>query len=332
MIIIINPQRVETTLVNLSMNDQLPLENFCQHNINDSIKPKLEPILCPYYYNHMYKNSNHAYFCPRLNNPNISIHQLTAYESTKIYWQKKMHQLKKHLGNQTVYFLGDSINGLIITQMRCLQDFAQYEIMNNIETSGQVGYPTQLGSMIYNFSRYNDVLERAYQQQWYHHIRNANQKVKYFVINTGVWWNPNNFRYLHNNSIIHDVNVMLDIYREYFRIDGIFLTKLHDLITNHNVTVLWRDTVPAGSCTGDLYHYHSAFSTMNLIAHESLKQIGVVIIPNIWKESLRYWNFHLEFNVEKVIDVVHYCIFHNQSVVTSWIIHTIDCMLESKFE
>jgi len=303
------------------------MAKFCHYHINDSIQIELEPILCPYLFRDAHDHTDRGAYCPRLNNPNTSIHRLIKYDSTKKYWQNIFYQLKRHLGNRTIYLLGDSINGHLFAHINCLVDFAQFEIRSNIEKSEQMGFPTQLDSLIYNFSHVGGLFDRAYEQKWYHHSQSADHRIKYLVINTGAWWNPNNFQYLHNHSVINDVNVMLDIYREYFRINGTFLNKLNNLITNHNITILWRDTAPAGSCTiYDPYiNYHQVYNIMNLIAHKSLKQIGVIIIPNIWKESLRYWNFHLESNG----DLLHYCTFHNQSVMTSWVINIINSILEN---
>ena len=45
---------------------------------------------------------------------------------------------------------------------------------------------------------------------------------------------------------------------------------------------------PAGSCTANNTKYHTSISTMNMIAQSSLSEMGVVIIPGIWEESLPY--------------------------------------------
>jgi hypothetical protein len=60
---------------------------------------------------------------------------------------------------------------------------------------------------------------------------------------------------------------------------------------------------------------------MNMIAQSSLREIGVVIIPGIWEESLPYWKHHN--------DLVHYCAFQNQSVMNIWIRKTINSILEN---
>jgi len=98
------------------------------------------------------------------------------------------------------------------------------------------------------------------------------------------------------------------------------------LFHNYNVTVLWRDTSPAGSCTipDPFENYHTSLSTMNMIAHSSLKEIGVVIISGIWDISLPYWKHH-----KGCSDLVHYCLYQNQSLMNLWIKKTITTILEN---
>ena len=124
---------------------------------------------------------------------------------------------------------------------------------------------------------------------------------------------------------------MLDVYRDYFHRNSLLLTLLSDLIHNYNVTVLWRDTSPSGSCTiHDRYEkYHTSISTMNMIARSSLSEIGVVIIPGIWEESLPYWKHHLERGQKGFNDLAHYCAFQNQTVMNVWIRNTITTILEN---
>ena len=145
-----------------------------------------------------------------------------------------------------------------------------------------------------------------------------------------MWWNPDYFIYLKNNSLVHNTDEMLDVYRDYFHRDSLLLTRLSDLIHNYNVTVLWRDTSPAGSCTAINIKYHTSISTMNMIARSSLSDIGVVIIPGIWEESLPYWKHHFADPASKGFkDLVHYCAFQNQSVMNVWIRNTITTILEN---
>jgi hypothetical protein len=103
------------------------------------------------------------------------------------------------------------------------------------------------------------------------------------------------------------------------------------LIYNYNITVLWRDTTPAGSCTiPDRYEkYHTSISTMNMIAQSSLSEIGVVIIPGLWEESLPYWKHHIEIGSQGYMDLVHYCAFQNQSLMNVWIRKTVNTILEN---
>jgi hypothetical protein len=188
-----------------------------------------------------------------------------------------------------------------------------------------------LNVSLYNFSERvdGDMVDRAFRQEWYDDIR-GNSRIKYLVFNTGIWWNPVNLVYLKNNSLVHNAEEMLDIYRDYFHRDSFLLTRLYDLIHHYNVTVLWRDTSPAGSCTiPDPYDYHASLSTMNMIARSSLREIGVVIIPGIWEESLPYWKQHRELVSKGYMDVVHYCLYQNQSIMNLWIRKIITTILEN---
>ena len=274
----------------------------------------------------------HGHFCPRLLDLNISLLQSSSYAVTKSYWQTLLHKFKTHVGRHQVFFLGDSIRGQMISQFRCLEDFTAVSIMHHVHDSALTGFPTPLNSSLYNFSKYanNDIVDRAYRQEWYYNIR-GNNRIKYLVFNTGMWWNPDYFIYLKNNSLVHNTDEMLDVYRDYFHRDGLLLTRLYDLIHNYNVTVLWRDTNPAGSCTiPDRYEkYHTSISTMNMIAQSSLSEIGVVIIPGIWEESLPYWKHHIELGSQGYMDLVHYCAFQNQSLMNVWIRKTINTILEN---
>jgi len=188
-------------------------------------------------------------------------------------------------------------------------------------------FPTPLNVSLYNFSKRvdGDIVDRAFRQEWYDDIR-GNNRIKYLVFNTGMWWNPVNFVYLKDNSEVHNTDEMLDIYRDYFHRDGLLVSRLYDLIHNYNVTVLWRDTSPAGSCTipDPFENYHTSLSTMNMIAHSSLKEIGVVIISGIWDISLPYWKHHKGRS-----DLVHYCLYQNQSLMNLWIKKTITTILEN---
>ena len=172
------------------------------------------------------------------------------YIGIKLYWQDLLNQFKSHLGNREVYSLGDSLHGQMFLQMLCLEEFADIKFMYHIRQSKQTGFPTPLNVSLYNFSERvdGDMVDRAFRQEWYDDIR-GNKRIKYLVFNTGMWWNPVNLIYLKNNSEVHNTDELLDVYRDYFHRDSLLLTRLNDLIHNYNVTVIWRDTSPAGSCT-----------------------------------------------------------------------------------
>jgi hypothetical protein len=313
----------------LNLQQLLSLKQFCETAYNDTIEPEIQPIMCP-----RFVPNSPSMLCPRLFDSNINFSNpllSSLYADTKLHWQHLLNKFKKHLGDRVVFFLGDSLKKQMLTQLKCLEVFTAVSVIHHIHDSALSGFPTQLNSSLYNFSRHVDiyVAERAFRQEWYYHIR-GNNRIKYLVINTGMWWNPDYFIYLNNHSLVHNTDEMLDFYRDYFHRDGLLLTRLYDLIHNYNVTVLWRDTSPAGSCTADNIKYHTSISTMNMIAQSSLSEIGVVIIPGIWEESLPYWKHHFsEAGSKGYKDLVHYCAFQNQSVMNIWIRNTITTILEN---
>ena len=305
----------------------ISLKQFCETMYNDAIEPEIQPIICPKFF---YSSTQNA-ICPRLFDSNINNPLLSSsYVNIKSYWQHLLNKFKKHLGDREVFFVGDSLKKQMLTQLRCLEDFTAVSIIHHIHDSVLTGFPTPLNSSFYNYSKYTKeyIIDAAYRQEWYYHIR-ENNRIKYLVINTGMWWNPDYFIYLNNNSLVHNTDEMLDVYRDYFHRDGLLLTRLYDLIHNCNVTVLWRDTIPAGSCTANNINYHTSISTMNMIAQSSLSEIGVVIIPGIWEESLPYWKHHIELGSQGYMDLVHYCAFQNQSLMNVWIRKTINTILEN---
>jgi len=318
-------------------NQLISLKQFCQAKYKDTIEPKVEPIMCP----KLFLSTPHVPHrnCSRMFDSSIDISHSSlssSYVDTKLYWQHLLNQFRTHLGKHVVFFLGDSMKAQMLTQLRCLEEFADIQFIHHHHIHGSVetGFPTSLPhSSLYNFSGRvdGDIVHRAFRQEWYDTIR-GNNIIKYFVFNTGMWWNPNYFIYLKNNSILQNTDEMLDIYRDYFHRDGLLLTRLYDLIHNYNVTVLWRDTSPAGSCTIPDPHwsYHESISTMNMIAQSSLREIGVVIIPGIWDASLPYWKHHLERGSKTgYMDLVHYCVYRNQSLMNLWIRNTITTILEN---
>jgi len=312
------------------LQQSISLKQFCETMYNDTIEPEIQPIICPKFF----YSSIHNVVCPRLFDSNINFSNpllSSSYADTKLHWQHLLNKFKKHLGDRGVLFVGDSLKLQTVAQLRCLEDFTAVSIMHHIHDSVVTGFPTQLNSSLYNHSKYTKefIIDAAFRQEWYYNIR-GNNRIKYLVINTGMWWNPDYFIYLNNNSLVHNTDEMLDVYRDYFHRDGLLLTRLYDLIHNYNVTVLWRDTSPAGSCTANNIKYHTSISTMNMIAQSSLSEIGVVIIPGIWEESLPYWKHHFsEAGSKGYKDLVHYCAFQNQSVMNIWIRNTITTILEN---
>ena len=305
------------------------LKEFCQKHMNLTIQPQIQPILCPKLAAEGKANTPH-YICETLNS-NISIHNYLhqhEYIYTKLFWNDLLTKFIDHLSNREVMFVGDSLTVNTYFHFKCLAEFASIDIPQVIIEDNPSPYPSHFKSTLYGFSnssRINSAVISADHEPWYLYII-QNPSVKYLIINTSMWWHYDFIFNLKTNSTITSNDELLEAYKIYFRSDGPLLNRLYDLIHTYNVTVFWRDTSPAGSCTFkyNLWPYHEAFGAMNDIAQRALKKIGAFVIPHIWNESLPYWRIH----PERKQDVAHYCIFQNQSLHTIWSRNIIDAILE----
>lgn len=73
----------------------------------------------------------------------------------------------------------------------------------------------------------------------------------HLVLNTGAWYTPTNFQVRSGNvwrSMVHN-DEALAVFKAVFAPGGRLLTLLKELHDKHNVTIIWRDIAPAGSCT-----------------------------------------------------------------------------------
>lgn len=324
-----------------SENKSQTLADFCLKNIHQTIQPIIQPFLCP---SLAKKNTTKKhYICDRfVATTNISMAS-KIYLETKLNWQKLLNKFVKHLTNRQVIFLGDSLMGNIKMQLQCLGEFTNVDIMKFVinvtsETMGALPivanfssmYRFNLAQLQQSYNLTNESFKKNSINTWYNKVRkDSNTFMKqYLVINTGMHFNYDSFINLKTNTTLTTDKELLDLYRIYFCRDGPFLMRLDDLIRNYNVTVLWRDTTPAGSCELKkiLYPNHKLLSTFNDIAHAALKQIGVLIIPKIWEISLPYWKLHL---MGKNADFVHYCLYQNQTVENRWIEMLVDTILQN---
>jgi hypothetical protein len=310
-----------------NFENEKTLKEFCQKHMNLTIQPQKQPILCPNLAAAGLKNTQY-YICEQLIS-NISIHhhlQQKEYIHTKLYWGDLFTKLINHLSTGKVMFAGDSLTVNTYFHLKCLAEFAHIDIPQVIIEDKPSPYPSHFNSTLYGFSnnsRIRSAVTSADHEPWYIYII-QNPSVKYLILNTGMWWNNDFILDLKTNSTITSNAELLKAFKIYFRSDGPLLIRLNDLVHTYNVTVFWRDTSPAGSCTHNLWPYQEAFSAMNEIAQQALKKVGAFVIPHIWNESLPYWRIH----PERKQDFAHYCIFQNQSVHTLWSTNIIDAILE----
>lgn len=312
-----------------NIQNEETLKEFCQKHIQLTVQPQIQPILCPNLAAAGLKNTQH-YICEQLISNNSIHHYLQQQEfvHTKLHWGDVLTKFINHLSNRKVMFVGDSLTVNTYFHFKCLAEFAHIDIPQVIIEENPSPYPSHFNSTLYGFSnssRITSAVTSADHEPWYLYII-QNPSVQYLIFNTGMWWHYDFILNLKTNSTITSNAELLEVFKIYFRPDGPLLIRLYDLIHIYNVTVFWRDTSPAGSCSiqHNLWPYHEAFSAMNEIAQQALKKIGAFVIPRIWNKSLPYWRIH----PERKQDFAHYCIFQNQSVHTLWITNIIDAILE----
>ena len=158
--------------------------DFCKYHINETIEPRIEPILCP-----KVKYHKDAY-CSQYVDNNRSIsnyHNQTIYKNFKSYYSKLFKDLLKYLKNRKVYFIGDSVTIHSYAQIECLSHYTKIDIHNNFISRKNMGFPTSIHKTWsnYDFVGIRDKsLNDIRSEQWYDDIR-GNDQIQYVIINTG---------------------------------------------------------------------------------------------------------------------------------------------------
>lgn len=74
--------------------------------------------------------------------------------------------------------------------------------------------------------------------------------VTHLVLNTGPWYEANRFKVKTEPGWIklRTVSEVLPLFRAVFSLNGSLMTSLKELYQNYGVTIIWRDSSPAGRC------------------------------------------------------------------------------------
>lgn len=109
----------------------ISLKQFCTTRYNDTIEPEVGPIMCPKLFastpHAPHRNCSRMMFDSSTINISQSLLSSSSYVDTKVYWQHVLNTLRTHLGQHVVYFLGDSMKAQMLTQLRCLEEFADIQ-------------------------------------------------------------------------------------------------------------------------------------------------------------------------------------------------------------
>lgn len=233
-------------------------------------------------------------------------------------WSTKFRKFNQRLQAIDAGFtmVGDSLAGTSNMQYVCLEEFAN--ATKEKEESRFFGL-TQLnpflGKLHEKYTAVNMPFEEAEWTSWTSHnwveaIKMSNFTKKFIVINTGVWFSHVREKINEKGSM----DIVLQAYKLHFHKNSDLMQSVRSLIFD-NITVIWRDTSPAGICEHkDHYLDHSLFIEYNDIARKALAEEGVLML-DIWNATLPYWDQHLE----KKGDQLHYCLLQFESAQNIWI-------------
>eukprot|EP01041_Mallomonas_annulata_P002651 gene2651-5204_t len=323
-------------LLNFHLSVSVPdLEPFCTiQSMCDSFHASVSKVhhvsqtemLCPKYFS--LKPESHFGYCL-----NVSFDS-NHYSDDRLLPFNGSHFIKSLVNSRTsITFIGDSISRQMYHTLNCMfesQNASIPEIERQIIQLNASMFLTRLPSPYYVphiifqastpspivFHNISDLISEG----WDDRIINSSYKNKIVVINSGAWWTPS---YLHiSDNTTVDVDGMIEIYRLHFAPGGHLDNILHRL-TRHNVTVIWRDTAPAGSCNRrnkahTAYNYHNRFHEMNVIArHLFTNRKRRYVLPHIYNVSLPLWNQHVGKYINND-DQLHWCTYVPNTAPWIW--------------
>jgi hypothetical protein len=245
-------------------------------------------------------NETHGH---NLQSPFVVAEQLKWSATLNAYIQKL------HAKDAAVMFAGDSLTGTMVMQIKCLENFAK--IRAN-ETSVTTTFSSTLLAHLHkNYTAEGIPRNSVTTASWYEGTKAANFTRKFVVINVGAWWGHVKHRQGDKGAVNRQAE---HAYRVHFSAHSDLMIHIRSLIQDHNVTVIWRDTSPAGICgEHDKYLDHGQFSAFNDIARKALLKEGVLML-DIWNATLPYWDQHIGGG-----DQLHYCVYQVESAQNVWI-------------
>jgi hypothetical protein len=269
--------------------------------------------------------------CPRLVS-NITNGGLTLNSSEiiaeKQQWKTDIEYFYRKMQERDagVSLVGDSLSATMWMQILCLEEFVEQKEKGPWFGENLMKYPF-VGKLQPNYTTVSmhdhDYTNFAPNSTlWYTHLKLGKFTKKYVVINTGAWFG--HVRHVHDNRNVN----YIENYRAHFSEDSNLIQLVKSLVLD-NVTVIWRDTSPAGVCgLTDQYVDHPLFRGYNSIARKALAREGVLILEDIWNATLPYWDQHL--GGDKLDgDHLHYCLFQIKSAQNVWIKKLMSLILKS---
>jgi hypothetical protein len=309
----------------IALLDVAMTSNNCAHRSN----PHITPIICPaiddsFLTTNWRNNFSSYYVCPRfvsnkthglsLQSPFVVAEQLKWTATLNAYIQK----LREN--DAAVMLFGDSLTATMLMQMRCLEIFAnipesETSVTTPLKDGHAFGWSNPfLAHLPKNYTS-TAVPERFANKyhNWYEGAKMVNSARKYVVLNVGAWWG--HVQHRHGEGAVD----LQEAYRLHFAAHSDLMIHIRSLIQDHNVTVVWRDTSPAGICgEHDKNLDHGQFSSFNYIARKALLKEGVLML-DIWNATLPYWDQHLGGR-----DQLHYCTCQVESAQNVWILSLIE--------
>eukprot|EP01041_Mallomonas_annulata_P010447 gene10447-21800_t len=225
-------------------------------------------------------------------------------------------------------FVGDSLSRQMHTTLMCMLEYEKLskstyaqEGIKATESNFLTALPAPY--FIRDFHFHSDNVTLLINPGWVDKVINSPYKNRIVIINSGAWWHPINI--LISESTPVDMDGMVEAYRKHFSRNGPMDRMLHHL-TNHNVTVIWRDTTPAGICNANneaeqtKYPYYNRFYQLNVIARKLFtNRKRRHVLPHIYSSTLPLWyqHFGIKYN-DPTIDQLHWCTYVPNTAPWIW--------------
>lgn len=219
-----------------------------------------------------------------------------------------LHSL--HKTNKTILYVGDSLTEQMYFSFLCAVESEDPDLLDLAKQRTLFSYSSYLTKVLppdCSFIK-PELLKKLssiiLSEDWFHIIATS-PHISHVVFNTGAWWSEGN---LGVNSE--------SCYKRQFSSESRLHEILNTLKHHYNVTLIWRDTAPAGACghTTDPAHSVSSFQTYNQVAKHFVREYEYAgVIPSIWHDSVSKWREHI-----RPLDTLHWCLFTKFNVPSIW--------------